>query len=421
VSEEKVIISLNTVIMEQPKQQNETFNFKQFEDEAIQQLRSGKPLEGKDGVLAPLIKRLVESSLNGELDAHLDSEDSLNRRNGKMSKQVKTGFGTVEINTPRDRNGSFEPETLAKRQTTLGEALDNKVISMYSKGMSYSDICSHLEELYGLLVSPAALTAITDRVLEDIKSWQNRSLESIYPMVWLDAIHYKVKEQGSIKTKAVYCVIGLNREGIKDLLGLYIGENEGARFWLQVLTDIQNRGVKDIFIACIDNLKGFADAIEGIFPQTEVQLCVIHQIRNSTKYVAIKERKEVMTDLKEVYQASTPEQAEKALFSLDLKWAKRYPLMVKSWLNNWNRLSNYFKYPKEIRTIIYTTNIIESFHSQLRKITKTKRVFHSDQSLLKLLYLVFQNNKSGWLAPVQGWKKLYAQLSIIFEERINQP
>lgn len=407
--------------MEQSKQQQQTFNFKKFEEEAIEQLRSGKPLEGKDGILAPLIKRLVEASLNGELDAHLSNEDSPNRRNGKMSKQVKTGFGTVEINTPRDRNGSFEPETLPKRQTTLGEALDNKVISMYSKGMSYSDICSHLEELYGLLVSPATLTAITDRVLEDVRSWQNRLLESIYPLVWLDAIHYKVKEQGSIKTKAVYCVIGLNREGVKDLLGLYIGENEGSRFWLQVLTDIQNRGVKDIFIACIDNLKGFADAIESIFPQAEVQLCVIHQIRNSTKYVTYKERKEVMTDLKEVYQASTLEQAEKALFSLDLKWAKRYPLMVKSWLNNWNRLSNYFKYPKEIRTIMYTTNIIESFHSQLRKITKTKRVFHSDQSLLKILYLVFQDNKSGWLGPITGWKKLYAQLSIIFEERINQP
>ena len=407
--------------MEQSKQQQSTFDFKQFEQEAVEQLRSGKPLEGKNGVLAPLIKRLVEASLNGELDAHLNNEDTLNRRNGKMSKQVKTGFGTVQINTPRDRNGSFEPEILPKRQTTLGEALDNKVISMYSKGMSYSDICAHLEELYGLLVSPATLTAITDRVLEDVKSWQSRPLESIYPIVWLDAIHYKIKEQGSIKTKAVYCIIGLNREGIKDLLGLYIGESEGARFWLQVLTDIQNRGVKDIFIASIDNLKGFADAIESIFPQTEVQLCVIHQIRNSTKYVASKERKELMADLKEVYQATTLEQAEKALFSLDLKWVKKYPLMVKSWLNNWHRLSNYFKYPKEIRTIMYTTNIIESFHSQLRKITKTKRVFHSDQSLLKLLYLVFQNNKAGWLAPVGGWKKLYAQLSIIFEERINQP
>lgn len=407
--------------MEQEQQNAYSFNFNDFEQAAIAQLRSGKPLEGKDGVLAPLIKRLVEASLEGELDTHLQETAAINRRNGRTTKQVKTGFGPIPITTPRDRNGSFDPQTLAKRQTTLGEALDHKVISMYSKGMSYSDICKHLEELYGLLVSPAALSAITDRVLEDVKTWQNRPLESVYPFVWLDAIHYKVKEQGSIKTKAVYCIIGVNREGVKDLLGLYIGENEGARFWLQVLTDIQNRGVRDIFIAAIDNLKGFADAIESIFPQTEVQLCIVHQIRNTTKYVPIKQLKEVMADLKEVYQASTLEQAEKGLFTLDVKWSKQYPLLVKSWLNNWNRLSSYFKYPKEIRTLIYTTNIIESFHSQLRKVTKTKRVFHSDQSLLKLLYLVFHNNKDGWIGSINGWRKINAQLSIIFEQRMNQP
>ena len=405
--------------MEQHKKEP-SFDFTSFEQQAINQLRSGKPLEGKDGILAPLIKRLVEASLEGELDAHLEEDTDTNRRNGKTTKQVKTGFGTVPITTPRDRNGSFEPQTLAKRQTTLGEALDHKVISMYGKGMSYSDICAHLEELYGLLVSPATLSAITDRVLEDVKLWQNRPLESVYPIVWLDAIHYKVKEQGSIKTKAVYCVIGLNREGIKDLLGLYIGESEGSRFWLQVLSDIQNRGVKDIFISCIDNLKGFAEAIESIFPATEIQLCVIHQIRNTIRYVSTKDKREVMADLKEVYQAATLEQAEKGLFQLDLKWSKKYPIMIKSWLNNWHRLSQYFKYPKEIRTIIYTTNTIESFHSQLRKVTKTKRVFHSDQSLLKLLYLVFQNHRKGWLAPVQAWKQLRAQLTIIFEERFNQ-
>lgn len=406
--------------MEQ-KEQPSDFNFKQFEEQAIEQLKSGKALEGKDGVLAPLIKRLVEASLEGELDAHLNNTDSINRRNGKTSKRVKTSFGSIPITTPRDRNSTFEPEILAKRQTTLGEALDNKIISMYSKGMSYNDICSHLEELYGLLVSPATLSSITNRVLEDVKSWQSRALESIYPLVWLDAIHYKVKEEGSIKTKAVYCVIGLNREGIKDLLGLYIADSEGARFWLQVLTDIQNRGVKDIFIACIDNLKGFADAIESVYPQAEVQLCVIHQIRNSTKYVPFKERKTVMADLKEVYQAATQQQAEKALYVLEANWMKKYPLMVKSWLNNWDRLANYFKYPKEIRKIMYTTNIIESFHSQLRKITKSKRVFHGEQSLLKLLYLAFKDQSIGWTGPIHGWRQLYAQLAIIFEERINQP
>jgi putative transposase len=398
----------------------EVFNFKEYESEAISQLRSGKPLEGKDGVLAPLIKRLVEASLSGELEAHLDQDSSSNRRNGKMSKRVKTGFGTVDIDTPRDRNSSFEPQILAKRQTVLGEALDHKVISMYGKGMSYADICTHLEDLYGLLVSPASLSTITNKVLEDVKAWQNRTLESVYPIVWLDAIHYKVKEQGTIKTKAVYCVIGLNRDGVKDLLGLYIGENEGARFWLQVLTDIQNRGVKDIFIACIDNLKGFADAIESIYPQTEVQLCVIHQIRNTTKYVAYKDLKEVMADLKEIYQAATQQQAEQALLQLDIKWGKKYPLTIKSWNSNWSRLSQYFKYPKEIRTMIYTTNMIESFHSQLRKVTKTKRVFHSDNSLLKLLYLVFNNHRKGWINPINKWKIIQAQLIIIFEDRFNQ-
>jgi putative transposase len=398
-------------------QQLDPFNFKQFEDEAVAQLRSGKPLEGKDGILAPLIKRLVEASLAGELDAHLEEDKSSNRRNGKMSKRVKTGFGSVDIDTPRDRNSSFEPQILAKRQTVLGEALDHKVISMYGKGMSYKDICAHLEELYGLLVSPASLSAITNRVLDDVKAWQSRVLENVYSIVWLDAIHYKVKDQGSIKTKAVYCVIGLNRDGVKDLLGLYIGENEGAKFWLQVLTDIQNRGVEDIFIACIDNLKGFAEAIESIYPQTEVQLCIIHQIRNSTKFVAYKDIRKVMADLKDVYQAATIEQAEKGLFQLDLKWGKKYPMIIKSWNNNWSRLSQYFKYPKEIRKMIYTTNMIESFHSQLRKVTKTKRVFHSDDSLLKLLYLVFKNHTNGWSNPVQGWKLMQAQLIIIFENR----
>ena len=403
--------------MEEHKKQ---FDYKQFEQEALEQLKSGKRLEGTDGILAPLIKRLVEASLEGELDAHLSENEDVNRRNGKQSKKVKTGFGIVDITTPRDRNSSFEPQILPKRQTTLGEALDHKVINLYGKGLSYNDICEHLEELYGLSVSPATLTAITDRVLEDVKQWQNRTLESVYPLVWLDAIHYKVRENGAILTKAVYCVIGLNRDGVKDLLGLYIGQQEGARFWLGVLTDLQNRGVKDICIACIDNLKGFAEAIESIFPYTEVQLCIIHQIRNSTKYVVIKERKAVMEDLKNIYQASTVNQAEIALQELTHKWKDKYPYLVKSWQSNWIRLSAFYKYPKEVRRIMYTTNIIESFNSQLRKVTKSKRVFTNDDALLKLLYLVFMNIKTGWTGTVNGWKLISSQLIIIFEDRMNQ-
>lgn len=396
------------------------FDFKQFEAEAIEKLRAGNALEGKDGVLAPLIKRLVEASLDGEITAHLNGAKRINRRNGKTGKQVKTAFGSVEIQTPRDRIGTFEPQLIPKRQTSLGDALDHKILSLYGHGMSYADICKHLEELYGLTVSPATLSTITDSVIEEVKTWQNRPLESVYPFMWLDAIHYKVKEDRAIKTKTVYCLLGVNREGIKDLLGLYISENEGARFWLSVLTDIQNRGVSDIIIACIDNLKGFAEAIETIFPKTEVQLCIVHQIRNSTKYVASRDLKAVMGSLKEIYEASSKEKAEQGLALLEDTWAKQYPMMVKSWFNNWERLSNYFKYPKEIRKRIYTTNIIESFHSQLRKVTKSKRVFPTDMSLFKLLYLVHQNIKAGWIGPITGWKQSYAQMCILFEERMAQ-
>jgi len=402
------------------KDEKSTFDYEQFESEALKSLQAGKPLEGKNGILAPLIKRLVEAGLNGEMDAHLSGSKGKNRRNGRTGKQVKTAFGKVEIETPRDREGSFSPQMLPKRQTVLGEALDHKVISLYGKGMSYSDICKHLEELYGLTVSPSSLSIITDRIIDEVKSWQGRTLESVYPFVWLDAIHYKVKEDGAIKTKAVYCIIGVNREGVKDLLGLYISENEGARFWLNVLTDIQNRGVKDILIACIDNLKGFAEAIEAIFPKTEVQLCIVHQIRNSTRYVASKDQRPVIASLRQVYEAANREQAEIGLALLEDKWGKQYPMMVRSWFNNWERLSNYLKYPKEIRKVIYTTNIIESFHSQLRKVTKSKRVFSSDMSLFKLLYLVHGNLKTGWTGPMLGWKQTYAQMAILFEERVLQ-
>jgi transposase-like protein len=396
------------------------FDYEDFEREAIEGLRSGKKLEGKDGVLAPLLKRILEAGMQGELQAHLAEDETANRRNGKMSKGVKTSFGKVVIETPRDRNSTFEPQILPKRKTVLGEALDHKVISLYSYGMSYNDIVKHLDEMYGLTVSPSTLTAITDSIIEDIKAWQSRPLESVYPFVWMDAIHFKTKEENSIKTKAVYCLLGVGRDGTKDLLGLYINETEGAKFWLQVLSDLQNRGVKDILIASIDNLKGFAEAIENVFPQTEVQLCVVHQIRNSTKYVAYKDLKPVMASVKKVYTASTKEQAEMELDELEKEWKTKYPSMVKSWQTNWERLSNYFKYPQEIRKVIYTTNIIESFHSQLRKVTKSKRVFSSDMALLKLLYLVHHNINGQWKTQMMGWKQILGQMQILFEERINQ-
>lgn len=403
--------------MEEEKQ---PFDYGEFEAEALKALKGGKPLEGKDGVLAPLIKRLLEAGLNGEMDAHLSGAKGTNRRNGRSSKQVKTAFGRLEVETPRDRQGTFEPQLLAKRQTVLGEALDHKVISLYGRGMSYSEICGHLEELYGLTVSPSTLSIITDRIVEEVKAWQNRPLESVYPFVWMDAIHYKVKEDGAIKTKAVYCLIGVNREGIKDLLGLYISENEGARFWLNVLAEVRNRGVRDIIIACIDGLKGFAEAIEAVFPATEVQLCVVHQVRNTTRHVASRDIRELLADLKGVYDSATEERARMELGLFGEKWGGKYPATLKSWLSNWERLACYFRYPKEIRRMVYTTNIIESFHAQLRKVTKSKRVFSSDMALLKLLYLVQGNLSRGWTGPISGWKQTLAQMNILFQERMAQ-
>jgi putative transposase len=403
------------------EQENDKFDYANFEKEAIEKLKNGKELGGKDGVLGPMLKRLLEAAMEGELDAHLKDTDTRNRRNGKMGKKLKTGFGSIEVNTPRDRNSSFEPQILPKRQTTLGASLDHKVLSLYGIGMSYADICAHLEELYGVTTSPATLSAITDRVIDEVKAWQGRPLESVYPFVWLDAIHYKVKENGGIRSKAVYCMLGVNREGIKELLGMYVGENEGARFWLSVISDLQNRGVKDIIIASIDNLKGLSNAIKSVFPDTEVQLCIVHQIRNSMRYVPHKNKATVLKDLKQVYQAPSMDQAEVALANLEENWAKQYPAMVNSWLNNWEELSNYFKYPEDIRRRIYTTNPIESFHSQLRKVTKTKRVFPSDMALLKLLYLVQENVRKNWTRPLNGWNLTMSQMMIIFEKRLIQP
>jgi transposase-like protein len=398
------------------------FNYDDFEKEALSKLRRGVSLEGKDGVLAPLLKRLLDASLQGELEGHLLEEKakgtgSNNRRNGLVTKKVKTLYGPINVTTPRDRNGSFEPEILPKRQTTLGDGLDHKIIGLYALGMSYTDICDHLSQMYQLALSPASITSITDKILPEIEQWQARPLESVYPILWLDAIHYKVREDNAIKTKAVYCLIGLNREGVKDLLGMYIGENESARFWLSVLNDIHRRGVNDILIASIDNLKGFAQAIEAVFPRTRVQLCIVHQVRNSLKYVPQRDRKDVAQTLKEIYQSGDLIQAEKALNQLDLQWRSKYPSMVKSWLENWERLSQMFDFPDQIRKLMYTTNVIESFNSQLRKVTKSKRVFTNDQALMKLLFLVQQKiyEKAG---PINGWKQIMAQLIIIFEDRM---
>lgn len=400
--------------------EKEEFNFEEFEKDAIKSLYEGKPLSGKGGIFTPLIKRILEASLEGELDSHLDTEE-INRRNGRIGKKLKTSLGTIDLNTPRDRNSSFEPQIVRKRQRVLNEELDRKIISMYGLGLSYSDIRKHMEEMYGIDTSESTITAVTDRVIEDVKNWQQRPLESVYPIVWLDAIHFKVKQENKIVTKAVYCVIGTNKDGFKDILGMYLGASEGASFWLGVLTDLRSRGIEDILIASIDNLKGFAEAIESIFPKTDVQLCVVHQVRNTMRYVPYKNSREVIKDMKKIYKAPNIDGAKKALDDFCQKWESKYPHTTKSWQTNFERLSNFYKYPLEIRKLIYTTNVIENFHGRLRKVTKTKRIFSSDMALMKLLYLVQkQFVKDNWQKPMFSWRLIYSQLIIIFDERITK-
>lgn len=392
-------------------------------NEVLEQFRNGKNLTGKDGLLAPLIKQLTEAALEAEVESHIANDvlnGNRNRRNGVNKKTIKDlSNGSFELETPRDRNGTFEPQIVKKHQTTISNEIEEKILSMYGLGMSYSDISSHIEEIYQVSISTATISTITDKIIDRVKAWQSRPLDSIYPFVWLDAIHYKIKDGGKYVSKAVYTVLGVNMEGKKDILGLYLSESEGANFWLSVLTDLNNRGLQDILIASVDGLKGFPEAIKTIFPNTEVQLCIIHQIRNSIRYVASKNHKEFMNDLKPVYQAVSKEVAEDALLKLDEKWGKLYPIVLQSWNNKWENLSVYFKYPPEIRKVIYTTNIIESVHRQFRKLTKTKGAFPNENSLLKLLYMGIQNAIKKWNMPMWNWNLTLSQLAIFFEGRLD--
>lgn len=394
---------------------SEKFDF----EEALKALQSGQAITGKDGVLAPLIKQLTEAALEGELDSHIANDVVPNRRNGKTKKTVKSSSGSFELETPRDRAGTFEPTVVKKYQTSVSDEIESKMLSMYGLGMSYRDIASHVEELYGINVSTATISAVTDKIIDEVKQWQQRPLESHYPLVWLDAIHYKVKEDGRYKQKAVYTILALDLEGQKEILGLYLSETEGANFWLSVLTDLQHRGVEDILIACVDGLTGFPEAIKSAFPKTEVQLCIVHQIRNSMRYVASKNHKAFMADLKPVYRAATLGEAEDALDKLEEKWGKDYPIVIKSWRGKWELLSAYFRYPEPIRRIMYTTNAVEAVHRQFRKLTKTKGAFPNDNSLLKLLYMGIQNASKKWTMPVQNWNLALSQLAIFFEGRLD--
>ena len=388
-------------------------------DKALKALQSGKAITGKDGVLTPLIKQLAEAVLETELESHLADDVVANRKNGKTSKTVKSTAGPFELETPRDRAGTFEPQLIKKHQTSVGDEIEAKILSMYGLGMSYRDIAIQVEDLYGIKVSTATLSAITDKIIAEVREWQQRPLDSVYPFVWLDAIHYKVKDNGRYKSKAVYTVLAVNLEGTKEILGLYLSESEGANFWLSVLTDLKNRGVDDFLIASVDGLTGFPEAIATIYPDTEVQLCIVHQVRNSLKYVASKNQKAFMVDLKRVYRATSKDAAEQALDELQARWGDLYPIVVKSWRTKWDNLSVYFKYPPDIRRVIYTTNSIEAVHRQFRKLTKTKGGFPNEDSLLKLLYLGVQNASKKWTMPIHGWNITLSQLAIFFEGRLD--
>lgn len=399
----------------------EEFDFKSFQTQALEQLRNGKPLLGKDGVFAPLLENLLNAALEGEMDAHLDEEERLcgNRRNGHMTKQVQTSLGEVTVHTPRDREGSFTPQLIKKRETILAEGVADKIIGLYALGNSTRQISDWIETNLGNRISADTISAITDRILPELQSWKSRMLESVYPIVWMDAIHYKVMDDKNRPvSRAIYNVLGINREGYKELLGMYISKSEGANFWLSVLTDLQNRGVQDILIACIDNLKGFAEAINSVYPQTVIQSCIVHQVRNSVKYVASKNQKEFMADLKRIYQAVNKETAESELLKLQQKWEEHYPVVIKSWQDNWEKLSAYFQFTAPIRKLIYTTNTVEGYHRQVRRVTKNKGVFTNDTALEKLVYLAYRNIRKKWTMPLAEWGKTAQQMAIIFEDRL---
>ena len=395
-------------------------------DSLLADYKKPEDLIGEHGLLKQLTKKLVERALEAEMAEHLGHARNApvanpvgNTRNGRSKKTLKGEFGELPIEVPRDRHGSFEPQIIPKHQTRW-TGFDDKILSLYARGMTVREIQGHLEEMYGTEVSPTLISTVTDAVIEDAKAWQSRPLDALYPIVYLDCIHVKVRDAGSVRAKAVYLALGINLAGEKELLGLWIAQTEGAKFWLQVVTELKNRGVADIFIACVDGLKGFPEAIEAVFPQTAVQLCIVHLVRYSLNYVSWKLRKEVAAGLRAIYTAATADEAERQLDAFEARWGEAYPSIGQSWRRNWVRVIPFFDYPAEIRKVIYTTNAIESVNMGLRKITKNRGAFPSDEALLKLFYPALKNISAKWTMPIRDWKAALNRFTIQFEDRMPQ-
>jgi len=393
-------------------------------DNLLKNYKRPEDLIGENGLLKQLTKQLLERAMAAEMTEHVgyDKHDAAgnnsgNSRNGKSAKTIKGTFGELALETPRDRNGTFEPQIIEKHQTRF-TGFDENIISLYARGLSTREIQQHLEEIYHVEVSPGLVSIVTEAVLDEVKTWQNRQLDAVYPIMYLDAIQFKVRDNGHVKNKAIYLAIGVTIEGYKEVLGLWIAQTEGAKFWLQVVTELKNRGVTDIFIACVDGLKGFPEAIESVFPQTEVQLCIVHLVRHSLNFVGWKQRKEVAADLKLIYRAATEAEAERQLTEFSLKWDAKFPMIAKSWRSNWTRVIPLFAHPPEIRKVIYTTNAIESLNMSLRKVTKARGSFPNDEAVSKLLYLALRNIAKKWTMPVHAWKDALNRFAIIYENRL---
>lgn len=393
-------------------------------DELLKNYKNPEDLIGKNGIIKQLTRSLLERAMNAEMTDHLGYEkhspkgkNTGNSRNGHSKKTILSDSDKMDLKVPRDRRGDFNPQIIKKRQSRF-DGFDDKIISLYARGMTTREIQGHLEEIYDIEVSPTLISQVTNAVINEVKTWQSRPLDEIYPIVYLDALAVKSREDGRIRNKSVYLALGVNMEGHKELLGLWISNNEGAKFWLNVITELKNRGVNDIFIACVDGLKGFPDAIESVFPETQVQLCIVHMVRNSLKYVSWKDRKKVAADLKKIYTSSTSDEAELKLREFSEIWDEKYSTISKSWMNHWENVIPFFEYPEDIRKAIYTTNAIEALNRSLRKIIKTRGSFPTDESIFKLLYLALQKASKKWTMPIRNWKAAINRFIICFEGRV---